>query len=529
MLQAQPVYFGQPSRPLYGWYHAPVASAGRAVVLCNPLGLDATRAHWTYRHLAERLAGAGFDVLRFDWSGTGDSSGDGSGPDQVADWIDDLGQAIEELKARAGAPGVHLVGLRAGASLAAHVAAARDDVDSTVLWMPAMTGAAWVTEMAKLHKLYLRIVPQADAPEPGGEEMLGSFASASTIADLARIDLLALPRRPSPRVLVVEEGTLREGERLRERLAALGADVSWTRQPAQKFLLMVPHRATLPEESIEAIVHWLRSLPASAAPVRPGRSTAPVTFGERPVRFGPERRLFGILTPAAKAPPGDRPAIVLLPAGAVNRCGPHRLYVTMARRWADLGFTVFRIDLSGIGDSPAPPGERENLVYPRPGLEDIGAALDFLSAEAGAARFIIAGLCSGADLAYQAARREERLVGVVMMNPRTFLDLDLNRVEQPPPRVPRESEPVETEEARRVPAGLRQISERGMDAFLLVSERDPGIDYVDRHASAAMRDAQALPRFRRVDIRGTDHTFTSIASQRRVIDLVTNEYLSRYR
>ena len=234
--------------------------------------------------------------------------------------------------------------------------------------------------------------------------------------------LLALPRRPAARVLVVEEGTLREGERLREHLAALGADVSWTRQPAQKFLLMVPHRATLPEESIEAIVHWLRSLPASDAPVRPGRSTAPVSFGERPVRFGPERRLFGILTPAAKAPPGDRPAIVLLPAGAVNRCGPHRLYVTMARRWADLGFTVFRIDLSGIGDSPALPGERENLVYPRPGLEDIGAALDFLRAEVGAARFIIAGLCSGADLAYQAARREERLVGVVMMNPRTFLD-----------------------------------------------------------------------------------------------------------
>src|SRR6185437_10249368 len=100
----------------------------------------------------------------------------------------------------------------------------------------------------------------------------------------------------------------------------------------------------------------------------------------------------------------------------------------------------FRIDLSGIGDSPALPGERENLVYPRSGLADIGAALDFLRAELGASRFIIAGLCSGADLAYQAARREERLAGVVMMNPRTFLDLDLNRVEQPPPRVARASE-----------------------------------------------------------------------------------------
>src|SRR6185369_8582111 len=133
------------------------------------------------------------DVLRFDWSGTGDSSGDGSEPDQVTTWLDDLGQAIEELKRRAGAPRVHLVGLRVGATLAAQVAASRDDVDSTVLWMPSMTGAAWVGEMAKLHKLYLRIVPQVDPPEPGGEELLGSFASATTIAELGRIDLLELP------------------------------------------------------------------------------------------------------------------------------------------------------------------------------------------------------------------------------------------------------------------------------------------------------------------------------------------------
>jgi dienelactone hydrolase len=527
MLAAESFYFGHPARPLFGWYHQPAASGGSAVVLCSPLGLDATRAHWSYRHLAERLAAAGLHVLRFDWHGSGDSAGDGSEPEQVATWLDDLGQAIEELKRRAGAARVHLVGLRAGATLAAHVAAGRDDVESTVLWMPAATGAAWVSEMAKLHKLYLRMVPQIDAPEPGGEELLGSFASAATIADLGRIDLFGLPRRPSPRVLVVEEGTLREADRLRECLAALGADVSWTRQPAQKFLLMVPHRATLPEESIEAIVGWLRSLPAAGAPFYAGRSTTPVSFAERPVRFGSDQRLFGILTPAP--PSGDRPAIVLLNAGAVNRCGPHRLYVTMARRWANLGFSVLRIDLSGIGDSPAVAGERENLVYPREGLKDIGAALDFLGAEIGATRFIIAGLCSGADLAYQAARREERLDGVVMMNPRTFLDLDLNRVEQPAPRLPRESELVETEEARRVPAGLRQISERGIDAILVVSERDPGIDYVDRHAPAVMREAEGLPRFRRVDIRGTDHTFTTIASQRRVTDLVTDEYLARHR
>jgi len=526
MPAAEPISLGDPRRPLFGWYHTPLAPSGRAVVLCNPLGLEGTRAHWSYRHLAERLAGAGFDVLRFDWSGTGDSSGDGSEPEQAASWLADLGEAIDELKRRAGVSRVHLVGLRVGATLAAHVAAARDDIETTVLWMPALTGSTWVGEMSKLHKLYLRMVPQIDPPQPGGEELLGSFVSDATIAELGRIDLLGLTRRPAPRVLVIEEGTLRDGDKLREHLASLGADVAWTRLPVQKFLLMVPHRATLPDESINAIVAWLGSLSEGDARANRKPSGPPSKLSERSVRFGAERQLFGILTPAAAS--RDRPPIVLLPAGAVNRSGPHRLYVTMARRWALLGFTVLRVDLSGIGDSPASPGERENLVYPRQGQEDIGAALDFLGQETGASRFLLMGLCSGADLAYQAARREERLAGIVMMNPRTFLDLDLNRVEQPPPRPPRESNPVDIEEALRVPAGLREISSRGVDALLVVSERDPGIDYVDRHASAAIRDATALPGFRRVDIPSADHTFTTVASQRRVTDLVTDEYLVRH-
>ena len=212
---------------------------------------------------------------------------------------------------------------------------------------------------------------------------------------------------------------------------------------------------------MDAIVAWLRALPELGTAARRERTPPRSGFAERPVRFGADHNLFGILTPAAEPSPPDRPPIVLLPAGAVNRSGPHRLYVTMARRWANLGFTVLRVDLSGIGDTPARPGERESLVYPRTGLNDIGEALDFLAGETGASRFILVGLCSGADLAYQAARREERLAGVVMMNPRTFLDLDLTRVEQPPPRPPRESDAVEIEEALRVPAGLRQISDRG--------------------------------------------------------------------
>jgi dienelactone hydrolase len=513
---------------MFGWYHTPEAAARGAVVLVTPLGLDGTRAHWTYRVLAERLARAGFAVLRFDWRGTGDSAGDDHEPERVATWVEDLHLAIDELKRRSGAAAPILVGLRAGATFAGHVAAARDDVGALVLWMPAQTGAAWAAEMAKLHKLYLRIVPQTEAPEPDGEELLGSFASNATIADLAKIDLLAVARRPAPRALVVEETPLRWGEQLRDRLTKLGVEVDWKRGSGGKFLFTVPHKTTLPEGSITLIADWIAALPPEEPRAISGASAPERTFTERPVRFGPGQRIFGIVVPPAEPSPPERPAIVLLPAGAVNRCGTHRLYVTMARRWAALGFTVLRVDLSGIGDTPAPPGTTESLVYPRDGYDDISAAIDFISREAGTPRVILAGLCSGADFTFQVARRQAGLTGAIMMNPRTFLDLNLGRVEGPPVTAP-EALAASREESLRVTAGFQEISERGVDALLIVSKPDPGIDFVDLHAPEEMKRAEALPRFRRVNVPGTDHTFTTISSQRLVLELTTSEFLARHR
>jgi len=64
-----PFHFGDSSRKLFGVYHrAGTASAqAPAVLLCNPFGEEAIRAHRIYRILAERLARHGAHVLRFDW------------------------------------------------------------------------------------------------------------------------------------------------------------------------------------------------------------------------------------------------------------------------------------------------------------------------------------------------------------------------------------------------------------------------------------------------------------------------------
>jgi alpha-beta hydrolase superfamily lysophospholipase len=520
----QPIYFGAPGRVLFGFYHPPAAAAWRGVgvVLCSPIGTDQTRSDRVYRHLAERLASAGFACLRFDLSGTGDSGGEGFSPGIVRSWIDDVGIAAEELRKRSGARATALVGLRLGATVAFEHAAESGAVDSLVLWNPCVSGKAFVAEVSRLHKMYLRIEPQMAAAVPcpaDGEEALGVFLPRAVVEELSQIDLLTVQRRPAQRTLVIDGGGTAGLPALVERLRELGAAPELQVHSGHKFLITVSHRSVVPDEPIDAIVTWL----ANAYPVSSGAETRVVSpqeatpAHERPVVFSVrDRPLFGILTPAepgrAKA---GRPAILLTNAGCVNRSGPHRLYVTMARRWANLGFDVLRVDLSGIGDSPVAPGERENLTYPPSALDDLRAAMHALGHE----RVVIVGLCSGGDYAFQLGAHDSGVAGALLLNPRTFCVLDLTAVESGvPPATPVEE----------VPRALRAMTERGVDTLIVVSRNDPGVAYVDAHAVEAMRALEGLPRYQRVDLDGTDHSFTPVTTQKRVSDLLTEHLAARY-
>jgi alpha/beta superfamily hydrolase len=145
-----PCFFGSSARRLFGIYEsaAPGSHGKRAAVLCNPWGSEYIYAHRSLRQLALHLCAAGIHTLRFDYYGTGDSSGemaDGSLPG----WEADIETAIEELRDITDASRVALVGLRLGGSLAARVAARRTtDVDRLAMWAPIISGAAFVQDLA---------------------------------------------------------------------------------------------------------------------------------------------------------------------------------------------------------------------------------------------------------------------------------------------------------------------------------------------------------------------------------------------
>lgn len=135
---------------------------------------------------------------------------------------------------------------------------------------------------------------------------------------------------------------------------------------------------------------------------------------ERAFNFGPRKSLVGIWTePTDFAAGGARPVALCLNAGLLHRVGPSRLYVQLARRLAALGYPAFRFDFSGIGDSDAPGDER---AYEERVVREVQAAMDFLAARFGAARFVPLGLCSGADAAHRAAVADARVAAAVFLD-----------------------------------------------------------------------------------------------------------------
>jgi pimeloyl-ACP methyl ester carboxylesterase len=140
-------HFG-PDHQLFGSYlPAPRNHTAQSVaVLCYPFGQEYMRAHRAFKQLATLLSRRGVPVFRFDYSGTGDSGGEGEDA-QLAQWIRDTNAAIDEAKQRSACRQVRLVGLRLGALVASLTAAARTDVERLVLWDPVVRGAQYVQEL----------------------------------------------------------------------------------------------------------------------------------------------------------------------------------------------------------------------------------------------------------------------------------------------------------------------------------------------------------------------------------------------
>jgi exosortase A-associated hydrolase 2 len=128
-----------------GTLHAGGETARQSVVIVPPFAEEMNKTRHLMAALARRIAGVGYDVLLFDFFGTGDSEGDFA-DSSIAAWRSDIDAVIRFMNPRIR---LHLVGFRAGALMAAD-AASRHDVHSLTLVQPHLSGRQQLDEVLRL-------------------------------------------------------------------------------------------------------------------------------------------------------------------------------------------------------------------------------------------------------------------------------------------------------------------------------------------------------------------------------------------
>jgi len=230
------------------------------------MGEEATRAHRLYRVMALQIEQAGYAVLRFDYSGTGDSAG--ADADATVDaWLSDIECAVDELRAASGASQVLAVGLRMGGLLAA-LAEQRGCVhfQHLVLWDPVIDGLGYLRGLADAHRTFMQdeMAPaywqdHLRIDERGiADQVLGMQLNSELIDEMAAVDLTTvLPRAGNVTVICTRNSVAMS--RLRQGLSStpsarwidMNSSSDWNSDAAL-------NSATVPMDVVQTVVGRIR-------------------------------------------------------------------------------------------------------------------------------------------------------------------------------------------------------------------------------------------------------------------------------
>jgi alpha-beta hydrolase superfamily lysophospholipase len=192
----KPMFLGSSTRRLFGVYHPAARGSQHAVLLCYPGMQELNAAHWAFRRLAAMLARDGHHVLRFDYFGTGDSAGEGN-EGALADWVDDIRVAGQEILDQSGARSLSLVGMRLGAALATQACATGLKARRLILWEPIVRGQAYVKELELRDQWWNLALLHADFARGRRDELVGQPFTPRVRSGLETLDLT---RGPIPNV-----------------------------------------------------------------------------------------------------------------------------------------------------------------------------------------------------------------------------------------------------------------------------------------------------------------------------------------
>lgn len=256
---------------------------------------------------------------------------------------------------------------------------------------------------------------------------------------------------------------------------------------------------------------------------------------EHACRFGRANHLVGVSGVPAVAIRDV--GVIVLNAGLVHRVGPFRLHVEMTRRLNARGYPTLRFDLSTVGDSSASSAalSREQQVH-----NDVADAMALLREQAGCKRFVLVGLCSGAQNAHLVAHLDEAVAGAIFLDGyayrtigfrlRYYLPrlLDPTRVLRHLARRLRPSRPAEEFEFRvefppqaRVRGELANMLERGLKLCFIFSG---GASWYFNHhrqfGECYGRELAGHPGVSVCLLKQADHTYVLVDDRKRLLDTI---------
>ena len=120
------------------------------ILFVPPLGNEQRRIQRPMRSIMQHLSRKGFTLLRFDWQGTANSSGDCATQPGTLPWIENIEDAADALAKQCDQ--FDLVGIRMGALLANQCALSTLPLRHRIYWEPVLDGADWLDNLGKLHR-----------------------------------------------------------------------------------------------------------------------------------------------------------------------------------------------------------------------------------------------------------------------------------------------------------------------------------------------------------------------------------------
>lgn len=185
-------YFVEDSaEKIYTVYHEPDPATDRnsAVLLVYPDGQEYMRSHRLYLQIAKELSRVGHHVLRFDFYGTGDSSGDHSAA-SLGRWQDNISRCAEEVTTVSGTRRLSIFSARLGATIASSVDIANAQLQHFIALDPVLKPEIYLDSKQRQHRAMLTDLNRFQFERSDtavGDDILGSEYSEQLCTELREL------------------------------------------------------------------------------------------------------------------------------------------------------------------------------------------------------------------------------------------------------------------------------------------------------------------------------------------------------